>query len=75
MATAFGSRSALAGVLALRDGLGAPRSLRELGMSEDDVPRAVGPVLEAAPPDNPMPLTPENVEALLRAAWAGKEPG
>ena len=35
---------------------------------------AVAPVLEAAPPDNPTPLTAQNVESLLRAAWDGKEP-
>jgi maleylacetate reductase len=74
MADAFGADSALAGLLALRDGLAAPRSLRDLGMSADDVSTAVGPVLEAAPPDNPTPVTPENIESLLRAAWEGSEP-
>jgi alcohol dehydrogenase class IV len=74
MAEAFGSRTALEGVLALRDGLDAPRSLRELGMAEDDVRRVVGPVLEAAPTDNPGHVTRANVEALLRAAWEGRDP-
>jgi alcohol dehydrogenase class IV len=74
MAEAFGAGSALAGLLALRDELGAPRSLRELGLAEADLLSAVVPVLDAAPPDNPTALTPENIEALLRAAWDGKEP-
>jgi maleylacetate reductase len=74
MAGAFEASSALAGLLRLRDGLGAPRSLRDLGMTEDGIPRAVQPVMEAAPPDNPTPVTAASAEALLRAAWEGKEP-
>jgi maleylacetate reductase len=74
MAEAFGAGSALAGLVSLRDELGAPRSLRELGLGENDVLHAVGPVLDAAPPDNPTPLTAENVESLLRAALDGEEP-
>ncbi len=53
----------------------APRSLRDLGMTEADVPRAVGPILEAAPPSNPVPVTAEAIEALLRAAYEGEGPG
>jgi maleylacetate reductase len=74
MAVAFGSSTALDGLLALRDEVGAPRALRDLGMPEDRIPDAVGPILEASPSNNPTPVTAENVEALLRAAWAGKEP-
>jgi alcohol dehydrogenase class IV len=74
MAQAFGADTALGGLLALRDELGAPRSLRELGLAEADLPRAVGPIVEAAPSDNPAPVTSETVEALLRAAWEGREP-
>ncbi|MBO0845695.1 MAG: maleylacetate reductase [Nocardioides sp.] len=75
MATAFDARSALSGLLALRDEVDAPRALRDLGLDEHDVPKAVGPILEAAPPSNPVPVTAENIEALLHAAWSGKEPG
>jgi alcohol dehydrogenase class IV len=75
MAEAFGAESALTGLLDLRDRLGAPRSLRALGMTADDVSRAVPPILEAAPPDNPAPVTAETIESLLRAAWEGDEPG
>jgi maleylacetate reductase len=75
MAAAFGADSALEGLLVLRDETGAPRSLRDLGLSEVDVPKAVQPILDASPESNPTPVTAESIEALLRAAWEGKEPG
>lgn len=53
--------------------LGAPRSLRELGMAEDDVPRIAEQAV-ANPYANPRPVTLEGVTALLRAAWAGEPP-
>jgi maleylacetate reductase len=74
MAGAMGAHSALAGLLALGDAVDAPRSLGDLGLRADQVRTAVAPILDAAPPSNPTPVTAENVEALLRAAWEGKEP-
>lgn len=74
LAEALAAGSALSGLLDLRRELGAPSSLRGLGMGADDVTRAVQPVLDAAPPGNPTPVTAENVLALLRAAWAGEDP-
>jgi maleylacetate reductase len=53
--------------------LGAPRSLRELGMAEDDIPR-IAELAVANPYANPRPVTREGVEDLLRAAWAGDPP-
>jgi maleylacetate reductase len=53
--------------------LGAPRSLRELGMQERDIPR-IAELAVANPYANPRPVTREGVEALLRAAWAGDAP-
>ena len=53
--------------------LDAPRSLRELGMAESDVPSVVAAVL-GSPYANPRPVTAEGVESLLRAAWAGEAP-
>jgi maleylacetate reductase len=53
--------------------LGAPRSLRELGMSEADVPR----IAEQAVTDpyaNPRPVTVDGITALLEDAWAGRPP-
>ncbi|MFI5896250.1 maleylacetate reductase [Actinoplanes sp. NPDC051513] len=53
--------------------LGAPRSLRELGMAEADIDRIAGQVASATFP-NPRPVTTEGVRDLLRAAWAGAPP-
>jgi len=53
--------------------LGAPRSLRELGMTADDVPR-IAALAVANPVANPRPVTADEVTTLLRAAWAGEPP-
>ena len=74
MADAMDARTALEGLLGLGDESGAPRSLRDLGLGVDDVPKAVGPIVDAAPPSNPRPVAADDVEELLRAAWEGKEP-
>jgi maleylacetate reductase len=74
LARALDADTALGGLLALGEEVDAPRSLRDLGLSADDLPKAVQPILEAAPPSNPTAVTAAVVEALLRAAWEGKEP-
>ncbi|NUQ96748.1 MAG: maleylacetate reductase [Streptomyces sp.] len=74
IAAAFGSRTAVAGLTALRETLDAPRALRDYGMPEDGIAWAVAPVLAAAPADNPTAVTEENLTALLRAAWEGSDP-
>jgi maleylacetate reductase len=53
--------------------LAAPRSLAELGMKEEDIPR-IAELAVANPYANPRPVTRDGVEALLRAAWAGEPP-
>lgn len=53
--------------------LGAPRSLRELGMAEADIPRIVEQAV-ADPYANPRPVTPDGVTALLHDAWSGRPP-
>lgn len=53
--------------------LGAPRSLRELGMAETDIPR-IADLAVAGPYANPRPVTRDAVAALLHAAWAGAPP-
>jgi maleylacetate reductase len=53
--------------------LGAPRSLRELGMEED----AIGQIVEQAlahPYANPRQVTPDGLTRLLSRAWAGEPP-
>jgi len=74
IARAFGSDTAVAGLGALRAALGAPAALKAYGMPADGIARAVAPVLAAVPANNPAPVTPENVTALLQAAWAGEDP-
>jgi maleylacetate reductase len=53
--------------------LGAPRSLAELGMAEDDITRIVE-LAVANPYANPRPVTREGIASLLHAAWAGDPP-
>ena len=74
MAEALDAPTALDGLRGLRDQTDAPRALRDLGLGEADVPNAIQPILEAAPPSNPTPVTTEKIEALLHDAWEGKEP-
>jgi alcohol dehydrogenase class IV len=74
MAVAFGADTALDGLQRLRTKTSAPRSLRDLGLAQADLPRAIEPILEAAPPSNPVPVTAEVIGGLLRAAYEGEEP-
>ena len=73
IAAALGSTDAISGLAALRDRVGAPRALRDLGMQEDGIDAAARAVVESAPADNPNPVTIGNIAALLRAAWEGSE--
>jgi alcohol dehydrogenase class IV len=58
----------------LADRLKAPRALRDLGMPEDGIDRAVDLAL-ANPYWNPRPLEREALRACIAAAWAGEPPG
>lgn len=73
IAAAFGSDIAVAGLADLRKKIGAPRALRDYGMPENGIEKAVAPILSATPGNNPTPVTAENMTALLQAAWAGEE--
>ncbi|MFJ9243908.1 maleylacetate reductase [Streptomyces sp. NPDC101776] len=72
IAQAFGSQKASAGLAALREVLDAPRALRDYGMPEDGIARALGPIMKAIPANNPTPVTYANLTLLLQAAWAGE---
>ncbi|NMI54338.1 maleylacetate reductase [Streptomyces sp. RLB3-17] len=64
------------GATALRtfvDHLGAPTSLRELGMPESGITEAADRCL-AAPYYNPRPVEREPLRDLIRDAWAGNPP-
>ena len=54
--------------------LGTPRSLRELGMAEAEIPRVVE-LATASPYANPRPVGRDDLVTLIRAAWAGESPG
>jgi maleylacetate reductase len=71
---AFGSATAGAGLAALRQKLDAPKALKDYGMPEDGIARAVEPILLAIPASNPTPVTAANITTLLRAAWNGDVP-
>jgi alcohol dehydrogenase class IV len=71
IAAAFGSGSAVEGLARLRTAVDAPRALKDYGMPEDGIAKAVAPILAAVPGNNPARLTEENLTALLRAAWEG----
>lgn len=53
--------------------IGAPGSLRELGLAEADLDRAADLAVES-PYWNPRPLDRDAVRSLLAAAWAGEAP-
>ena len=53
--------------------LGAPRSLADLGMKEEDIAR-IAELAVANPYANPRPVTRDGIESLLRAAWTGATP-
>lgn len=74
VADALDAGDALTGLLDLYADLGAPRSLRDLGLPEDALDEATARVVEAAPADNPRPVTPAAVRRLLQRAWAGEHP-
>jgi maleylacetate reductase len=62
------------GVFELVQSLGAPTSLRELGMPQKGLARAVDLAL-ADPYWNPRPLERDALASLMAAAWAGDGPG
>ncbi|MGU3436334.1 maleylacetate reductase [Actinomycetes bacterium M1A6_2h] len=74
IAAAFDADDPVAGVLGLYRRLDAPRALQDLGMPGDGIAQAAKAVVAAAPPNNPTPITEENITALLEAAWKGTDP-
>ncbi len=57
----------------LAQSLGAPGSLKELGMPRDGIDKAVQAVL-AAPMWNPAPLDPKALKLMITHAWKGDQP-
>lgn len=71
---AFGADDPLAGLVALRDELGAPRALRDLGFAESAIDEAASIILPSVPPSNPRPVDAGDLARIIRAAWAGTDP-
>jgi alcohol dehydrogenase class IV len=71
IAAALGSTSAGDGLRALVDEVGAPRTLRELGMRPDQLDEAIDLVAAKLPIDNPRPVTREAIADILGAAYGG----
>ncbi|KAF8211108.1 hypothetical protein K438DRAFT_105215 [Mycena galopus ATCC 62051] len=73
VARSLGAASAAQGLYDLAKDLGAPYSLKELGMKEEDLERAVDLAMKSPYP-NPAPLEREKLLSLLRDAYEGKRP-
>jgi maleylacetate reductase len=73
IARALGARSAPLGLHRLAKLLRAPTALKDLGMPEDGIAKAVGIALKN-PYWNPAPLTAEGLTALITRAWRGDAP-
>jgi alcohol dehydrogenase class IV len=73
LARALGLSDAARGLYDLAGRLGAPRSLKELGMSEGDIDAAAGLAVER-PYWNPRPVERAALRDLIARAWAGDPP-
>lgn len=71
ISAAFAGAPAASALFAFEEELAAPRSLAELGLAQDDIAHAATLTLAAVPASNPRPVTLEDLERLLHAAWAG----
>jgi maleylacetate reductase len=71
IAEAFDAPTASGGLATLRAALDAPAALKDYGMPEDGITKAVAPVMAVVPASNPTPVTEKLLAALLRAAWEG----
>ncbi|HKR91770.1 maleylacetate reductase [Novosphingobium sp.] len=73
LARAFGGADPLARIYELLTSLGGPVGLRDLGMPEAGLERALDLAL-AKPYPNPRPLERAAMQGLLARAWAGEPP-
>ena len=71
---AMNAPDAAGAIFDLMQQLGAPVSLKQIGMKREDLARAAALVMEA-PYYNPRPVTSEGVLALLGDAFEGRRPG
>ena len=71
---ALGAASAARGLFDLAKALGAPTTLKELGMPEEGLDKAAD-IAAANPYPNPRPLQRDAIRALLDDAFHGRRPG
>jgi maleylacetate reductase len=74
IAVALGAKQAVVGLEELRRELHAPSALRDYGFAESDIPAAAEAIRPAVPPGNPRPVSVDDLQRLLHAAWAGADP-
>ena len=74
IARALGSGTALGRLLELRSRIGAPTSLRDHGLLEEQLADAASAALASVPPSNPVAVSADDLERLLRRAWQGADP-
>ncbi len=74
IAAALGAGDAAGGLYDLAKSLGAPTSLKQLGMPEDGIDKAAD-LAVANPYPNPAPITRDAIRALLDDAFHGRRPG
>ncbi|MGO2112640.1 MAG: maleylacetate reductase [Pseudoclavibacter sp.] len=68
------ARAATSALSALRDRLGAPMALHDLGFRDEDIPEAASIILPSIPPSNPRAVDRVAIERLLRLAASGGDP-
>lgn len=73
VARSLGVSNAAQGVFDLAKNLGAPYSLKQLGMKEEDLEKAAE-IAAKSPYPNPAPLEKEKLLKLLKDAYEGKRP-
>ncbi|KAG5636904.1 hypothetical protein H0H81_006439 [Sphagnurus paluster] len=73
VASSLGVINAAQGIYDLAKQLGAPYSLKELGLKEEDLGRAAD-IAAMSPYPNPAPLERDKLLKLLRDAWSGTRP-
>ena len=74
VAAALGVSDAALGLFELAKKLGTPTSLREIGVLESDLDKAVAVTMEATF-CNPEPVSAERLKQMLVNAFHGHEPG
>lgn len=73
LAEALGVENAAQGIYQLAKTLGAPTSLKAIGIKEADLDLATTIALDT-PVNNPEPVSADRLRALLQRAWSGEKP-